>query len=504
LRRVGGLSAAGVYGERVGRCRVNEMAGDFGQLPTELNSFIGREREIDELRRLVQVTRALTLCGPGGVGKTRLALRLLASVADGFPDGVWFVELADLRQPDLVVSKVAEVLGVDEEPGRRLADTLADALRPRQLLLALDNCEHLVEACAALGRRVLTSSPGVRLLVTSREPLRVAGETVWEVSPLPVEPAGTGSADGEACGEGAVRLFADRAAACRPGFAVGPDNAEAVAAICRALDGLPLAIELAAARVRVLSVEQIRARLDDRFALLAEGDRAGLPRQRTLSAAIGWSYDLLTSAERALFRRVSVFAGWSLEMAEIVCSGGEVPAGDVFGLMAALVEKSLVMLEPEVLGQARYRMLDSIRKYAAVRLAAAGEPAALHVALRDYVLRTAEDSLTVGMAGDLVPWPARVDCSRRYDIESGTVSQVLAWCLAQGDSETGLRICVAVSPRWIAWGTFAEGGEWLDSLLALDAVAVAGGGYGGRPWSHARSSLWPAIRPGPSAGPAMG
>ena len=394
-------------------------AGDLDQLPAELNSFIGRERELGELRRLMQVTRTLTLCGPGGVGKTRLALRVLASVADEFPDGVWFVELADLRQPDLVVSRVAEVLGVHEEPRRPLADTLASTLRPRRLLLALDNCEHLIEACAALGRRVLTSSPGVRLLVTSREPLRVAGETVWEVTPLPVEQAGTGDADRA----GAVRLFADRAAACRPGFEVAPDNAETVAAICRALDGLPLAIELAAARVSVLSVEQIKARLDDRFALLAEGDRAGLPRQRTLSATIGWSYDLLTGAERALFRRVSVFAGWSLEMAEIVCSGGEVPAGDVFGLMAALVEKSLVMLEPEVLGQARYRMLDSIREYAAARLAEAEESAALHVALRDYMLRTAEDALTVGMAGDLVPWSARVDTSRRYDVESGTVSQ---------------------------------------------------------------------------------
>jgi predicted ATPase len=388
---------------------------------------------------------------------------------------VWFAELADLRQPDLVVSRVAEVLGVDEEPGRPLAETLADTLRPRRLLLALDNCEHLVEACAILSRRVLASSPGVRLLVTSREPLRVEGETAWEVPPLPVESADAGSAAGKACGDGAVRLFADRAAACRPGFEVGPDNAETVAAICRALDGLPLAIELAAARVRVLSVEQIRARLGDRFALLAEGDRAGLPRQRTLSATIGWSYDLLTGAERALFRRVSVFAGWSLEMAETVCSGGEVPAKDVFGLMAALVDKSLVMLEPELLGQARYRMLDSIREYAAARLAEAGESAALHVRLRDYILRTAEDSLAVGMAGDLVSWPDRVDCSRRYDAESGTVSQVLARCLAQGDAETGLRICVAVSPRWVVWGTFAEGSEWLNSFLALDAAAVARG-----------------------------
>jgi predicted ATPase/tetratricopeptide (TPR) repeat protein len=337
----------------------------------------------------------------------------------------------------------------------------------------LDNCEHLVEVCAVLSRRVLSSSPGVRLLATSREPLRVAGETVWEVAPLPVAPANVGLVAGDPRDGEAIRLFADRAAACRPGFTVGPENIDAVASLCRSLDGLPLAIELAAARVRVLSVEQITARLDDRFALLANGDRAALPRQQTLSAAIDWSYDLLTMPERTLFRRLSVFAGWSLEMAETVCSGGAVAAPDVLGLMAALVDKSLVVGEPEMLGQARYRMLDSVREYAAARLAQAGESAEFHVRLRDYVLETAEESLTVGMAGGPVPWLARVECSRRYDIEAGSVSQVLAWCLRQRDAEAGMRICVAVSPRWMVWGTFAEGGKWLDEFLALGTAGVA-------------------------------
>ena len=433
------------------------------------------------MRRLICSTRALTLAGPGGIGKTRLALRLLGPMAAEFPDGAWFVELADLRQPDLVISRLAAVIGISEEPGRPVLDTLAEVLRSRCLLLALDNCEHLIDTCVEIAGRLLASSPGVRLLMTSREPLRLAGETVWRVPPLAVppdvppavSPAGTGDGAAHANHDEAVRLFADRAAAVRPGFAVGPDNAAVVEAICRALDGLPLAIELAAARIGVLSVEQIAARLDDRFALLTAGDRSAAPRHRTLRATIEWSYEMLTAAERTLFRRLSVFAGWSLEMAEQVCADGEVPASDMLALTAALVDKSLVVLEPEVLGQARYRMLDSIREYAAALLDGAGESARFRLALREYTLRTAEQHLAVGMAKVSVPWSARVDCSRRYIVDAGNVAQVLAWCLADADVETGLRICIAVSPRWIVWGTYAEGGEWLDSFLALGTSALS-------------------------------
>ncbi|HLX50027.1 MAG TPA: tetratricopeptide repeat protein [Streptosporangiaceae bacterium] len=444
-------------------------------LPAEPNRFIGRERELGELPKVLRGTRALTLCGPGGIGKTRLAVRVLAGVAAEFPDGVWFVELADLRQPDLVTSRVAAVIGVAEEPGRPLADTLADALRSRRLLLVLDNCEHLIEACAQLARQLLAGSPVVRLLMTSREPLRVAGETIWQVPPLSVTPVG---ADPVAAGTDqyeAVCLFADRAAASSPGFAVGLDNANAVSSICRALDGLPLAIELAAARVRALSVQEISARLSDRFELLTAGDRSAPPRQQTLRAAIEWSHDLLTQAERVLFRRLSVFTGWSLEMAERVCAGDDIPAGDVFGLIAALVDKSLVVPEPAVLGQMRYRMLDTVREYGADCLAKAGESAGFWAALRDYVLQTAEHNLAIGMARVPASWPARVDVFRRYDVEAGNVSAALTWCLAQRDAEAGLRICAAISPCWIVLGSFAEGGEWLDSFLALDTRAVPDG-----------------------------
>ena len=447
--------------------RGDEVLDIQAHLPEEPNSFIGRERELDELRRLVYSTRALTLSGPGGIGKTRLALRLLASMAGEFPDGAWLVELADLRQPDLVISRVASVLGVSEEPGRPLLETLADVLRRRRLLLALDNCEHLIDVCAQVARQLLASSPGLRLLITSREPLRVPTETVWRVPPLSAMPAAASYGPNADHNE-AIRLFADRAAASYPGFSVGPGNVAAVAAVCTALDGLPLAIELAAAWVRVLSVEQICARLGNRFALLTAGDRSASPRQRTLRATIDWSYTLLTDPEQRLFRRLSVFAGWSLEMAEQVCADDDLPVGDVLGLLAALVDKSLVVLEPEALGQARYRMLDTIREYAAARLADAGESAQLQLVLRDYILLTAEQSLAVGMAQVPVPWSDRVDCSRRYVVDAENVSQVLTWCLAHDDAEIGLRICIAVSPRWLVWGTFAEGGEWLDAFLGLD------------------------------------
>jgi len=453
----------------------NEVEEIPTNLPQEQNSFVGRERELGQLQQLVGVTRALTLCGAGGIGKTRLALQVLAAVADDFPDGVWFVELGDLRQPDLVVSRVASAVGVGEEPGRPLLDTLADALRPRRLLLALDNCEHLIDACARVGQRLLSSSPGLRLLATSREPLHVAAETVWPVPPLSVAPVGAAADPEEACRYGAVRLFADRAAASLPGFAIGPANAAAVAALCRALDGVPLAIELAAARIRTLSVEQITARLADRFGLLTTGNRTAPARHRTLRAAMDWSYDLLTTAERVLLRRLSVFVGWSLEMSEQVCAGDGIRASDVLDLLASLVDKSLVVLEPEVLGQARYRLLDTIREYAAARLAGAGESAAFQLRLRDYTVTVAEHNTEIGMALIPAPWSARVDVFRRYDVEAGNLMQVLSQCLADGDVETGLRICTAVRPCWIVRGTFAEGGELLDSFLAIDAPAVSPG-----------------------------
>ena len=270
--------------------------------PEEFSSFVGRTLEVGALRALLRTMRAVTLCGAGGIGKSRLALRLLDAVAADFPDGAWFIELGHVRQPEHVVPWVASVVGVDEEPGRPLLDTLADSLRHRRVLLVLDNCEHLIDACASLSQRLLASSPGLRVLATSREPLRVAAETVWPVPPLGLPPRTPQSMD-VLRDYDSIRLFTARASAAAPSFVVGPGNIGSIAAICRALDGLPLAIELAAAWVRVLSVEQIAARLDRRLALLTSRDRTAPPRQQTLRATFDWSYDLLPEAERILLRR---------------------------------------------------------------------------------------------------------------------------------------------------------------------------------------------------------
>jgi predicted ATPase/DNA-binding NarL/FixJ family response regulator len=441
-------------------------------LPSEPNSFVGRERELDELRKLVSTTRMATLTGPGGIGKTRLALRALASVEDEFPDGVCYVELADVTGPDLVVTRVASAVGVAEEQGRPLLDTLADALAARTLVLALDNCEHLLDACARLCQRLLAGAPELRLLATSREPLRVPGEMVWQVPPLAVS-----SADGSA-GD-AVRLFTERAVATDSGFTLSAANADAVAGICASLDGMPLAIELAAARIRALSAEQILLRVTDRFGLLTTGTRVAPPRQRTLRATIDWSHGLLTNREQVLLRRLSVFAGWSLEMAEQVCADVLVPADDVLDTLAALVDKSLVVREPEALGQARYRMLDTIREYAAERLAAAGETAEFQRRFRDHILAVAERNFSVGMALVPAPWQHRVDVFRRYDVDAGNVWQVLSVCLAGGDVAGGLRICNAVRPCLLVRGEFALGCEWVDAFLARPEAAAAEPGIKG-------------------------
>jgi predicted ATPase/DNA-binding CsgD family transcriptional regulator len=433
----------------------------------EPNSFVGRERELDELRRLTASIRAVTLCGPGGIGKTRLAQRVLAGLAGEFPDGVWFVDLGDLRQPDLVASRVASVIGVDEEPGRPLLDTLADALRPRRLLLALDTCEHLIDSCARLCHRLLAGSPGLHVLATSREPLRMAAETVWQVPPLSLPRPGAAETDEELSGYEAVRLFGDRAEAALPGFAVGPANVRAVAALCRSLDGVPLAIELAATWVRVLSVEQIVTRLDDRFRLLTSGDRTAPPRQRTLRSAIDWSHDLLAAREQVMLRRLSVFAGWSLEMAEQVCPGDDLPAADVIDLLAALAAKSLVVADTAARGQTRYRMLDTIREYAAARLAEAGETGMMRRRLRDYALRETDRLMRMGMAQVPAPWSATVETFDRFDDDIDNLRQVLGRGLAERDAGTGLRMCTAMAPVWIVRGSFAEGAEWLDSFLDL-------------------------------------
>ncbi len=456
------------------------MTADSTQLPAEFTSFVGRADEVASLGALLRAGRALTLCGAGGIGKTRLALRLLAQAAADFPDGAWFVDLAELHQSQsqLVVPAVAAAIGVDEEPGRPLTDTLAEAVSHRRAVLALDNCEHLIAACAGLCQRLLASAPALRILATSREPLRVAAETVWPVPPLDVPDPGV--TDPLAITEyDAVRLFAERAGAAAPGFTVGAGNASTVARICRALDGLPLAIELAAAWVRALSVEQIADRIGDRFLLLTGSDRSAPARQQTLRATIDWSYDLLTETEQVLLRRLSVFSEWSLEMAEQICADNALPAGDILDTITALTDKSLLEVGSEVLGQTRYRLLETVREYASEWVAEAGEAEEFRTRRRDFTLREAEESVAIGMA--MVPgsWSARVDMFRRFDAESGNVHEVLGECLESGDAETGLRISRAMTPVMIVRGTFSQCAGWLDAFLALPSAATVPPGVRG-------------------------
>ena len=479
-----------------------DVAITHGNLPAEPNAFIGRERDRAELAQLLSDVRVITLCGAGGIGKTRLALRLASEVESSFPDGAWLVALSDVIHPGLVGPRIAAALGLRAEPGRAADATLADALRTRNLLLILDSCEHLVTECAETCERLLALCPWLRVVATSREPLRVPGETVWRVPPLSLPSVDSAASAiesgaenaGENAGENAagarngpvtwpqpsselarneaVRLFTERAAAARRGFALSPGNAEAVCRVCRTLDGMPLAIELAAARVGALAVEQISDRLSDRFHLLGAGIRTAPPRQRTLRATVDWSYELLTGQERLLLRRLAVFSSWNLEAAERVCADDQLPAEAVLDLLAALIDKSLVALDGEEAGDARYRLLDTIRQYAAERLDESGELRALRRRHRDYFLEFAENTSVRAFRRGEPSWPARLALYRRAGMELGNFHDAMAWSLDRGDIGPGLRLCTALRTPWVGHGDVAEGTAWFDRFLAGAAGRV--------------------------------
>jgi predicted ATPase/DNA-binding CsgD family transcriptional regulator len=455
-----------------------DKAPRLGNLPAEPNSFVGRERDLGDLTLLLGNVRALTLCGPGGIGKTRLATRLGWQLAAGFPDGVWLVEFADSADPALTARRVAAVLGISEEPDRSAAATLADALRGRQLLLILDTCEHVVGAIADLVHELIAACPLIRLVATSREPLRVRGETVWRVPPLtlPVSAQAAQAATvtpASAAEHEAVRLFVDRAVAVRPGFLLTEDNCAQVVQLCRTLDGVPLAIELAAARIRALSIEQIAARLDDRFRLLASGDRTAPLRQQTLQATVDWSFDLLTPAEQVLLRRLSVFAGWNLEMAENVCADEQIPEHTILDLLAALIDKSLVGLEDELAGDARYRLLDTIREYAAAQLEASGERDEFRRRHADQILDLAEGVAGQAFVRGAMPWAEQIRLYHRIAAEGANSQAALAYCLERADAENGLRLCSALRSPWVVHGDVTEGIGWFGRFLALDEQVPA-------------------------------
>jgi predicted ATPase/DNA-binding CsgD family transcriptional regulator/Tfp pilus assembly protein PilF len=450
-----------------------------GNLPAEPNSFIGRERDLAELARLLGEVRALTLSGPGGIGKTRLAVRLARDVLSGGSPGgdegprdldeAWLVELADWHGQ--TAQQVATTLGIREEQGVPLAQTLAEALRSRHMLLILDTCEHQVGDCATLVQLLLARCPWLRIIATSREPLRVRGETVWRVPPLDLPPDGALLA--ELAAHEAVRLFAARAAGARPGFTLTSDNTASVARLCRTLDGIPLGIELSAARVRALSVEQIEGRLRDRFQLLNSGDRTAPLRQQTLRATVDWSYELLDSDEQMLLRRLATFSGWNLDMAEQVCSDEAIPADAVLGLLISLIDKSLVVLDGEAAGDARYRLLDTIREYAAERLAAAGEKDALALRHRDCILALVEETVGGMFNRGEPPWPVRREVYRRGIAEYGNFRIALPTSLAHEHADEGLRLCIGLRNLWLPHGDTREAATWLDRFLVLPGGEVS-------------------------------
>jgi predicted ATPase/class 3 adenylate cyclase len=446
-------------------------------LPQQLTSFIGREHELSEIRKLLRETRLLTLLGLGGIGKTRLSLHAAAEAMVDYPDGVWFVELAPLADGRLVPQAVASVLGVREEAGRPVLEALLKYAKDRRLLLILDNCEHLVHACAELATQLLQSGPHLKVLASSRESLRVAGEAVFPVPALAVPDPYQKFKHTALEQYAAARLFIDRTVAAQPAFEVTASNATAVAEICRRLDGIPLAIELAAARVRALSVEQIAARLEDRFRLLTSGNRAALPRQQTLRALIDWSYDLLSETERTLFRRVAVFAGgWTLEAAEAVGAGGDLDASQVLDTLADLVDKSLVSVEAD---SARYRLLETVRQYAATRLAQSGEGDATRARHLAFFL-----TYTENIAPDLLG-PAQGSALGRFDLERENILSAHAWCLRNEPfAEQDYRLVHAIKHYW-----FTRGLLNLGHRVTVEAVTSSVGQANSLPRCRA---LWVA------------
>lgn len=429
-------------------------------LPLQVNQFVGREREMTAVRELLVTTRLLTLTGAGGSGKTRLALQIATDLLKEFAPDVWWVELAALSDPLLVPQAVASVVGIPERADHTVTVALADALRPKHALLVLDNCEHLLPACVELIEALLHTCPEVHILVTSREALTITGETTWLVLPLRVPDTYELPPIDDLLTYEAVHLFVERARSVLPSFTLTPENAAAVVQVCRRLDGMPLAIELAAARIRALSVEQINTRLTDAYRFLTGGSRSALPRQQTLRAAVDWSYDLLSPREQACFRRLSVFAGsFSLDAAEVICAGEPGEGYFVLDVLSSLIDKSLVLVERRS-SEARYRLLETIRQYGQDKLQEFAEAEQVRRTHRDWYARLAEQA-----EADM----KEAQQERVFDClaaEHENLRAALGWSLEQQEAETAAQIGAAIWRYWLLRGHMGEGRSFLERALA--------------------------------------
>jgi predicted ATPase/class 3 adenylate cyclase len=448
-------------------------------LPSLFSTFVGRQREMEEVNELLVTRRLLTLTGPGGVGKTRLAIQVAAEVLESYQDGVWLVELGTISDADLVEQAVASELRLTDQPGRSLLETLGDHLQAKKLLLLLDNCEHLLTSCARLADTLLRSCPNLAILTTSRQALRVAGEATYPMAPLAVPPPQPAAPLHMIMDNDAVRLFAERAQAVLPEFCITEQNAPAVVELSRHLDGIPLAIELAAACVRALSVEQIAARLRDRFRLLTGGSPAALPRHQTLRAALDWSYDLLPEVERVIFRRLSVFVGgFTLEAAEEVCGAEQVNEAEVVDGLMSLVDKSLVVAGSRS-GQQRFHLLETVREYAWELLGREDGAQGIRKRHRDWYLGLVE---TAGP--EFLHGPESEAWLTRLDEEHDNLRAALRFSEGGGNGQAGLQLATGLWRFWEIRGYLVEGRTWLEKMLAqpvgeisaLRANALTGAG----------------------------
>jgi predicted ATPase/DNA-binding SARP family transcriptional activator len=430
-------------------------------LPAQPNPFIGRAQELADLLTLIRgpAVRLVTVVGPGGMGKTRLALQATADALEGFPEGVWLVELARVTSSDAVPMAVANALGAQPQSNRDMADTIVDSLQTRELLLLLDNCEHVLDGVVPLAAQLLSRCPQLTVVVTSREALRVPGEQLFEVPPMKLP-----ELDGERhqlTEADAVRLFLARAQSLRPGFALTHENAKSIVDICRRLDGMPLALELAAARTRVLSPEEIVSRLDDRFRLLTAGGRTAPERQQTLHNTVAWSYELLDSPERALFDRLAVFrGGFTLTAAEGVCSGDGVESDDVLDLLTSLVDKSLVVVEQTDDGTMRYRLLETLRQFGAQQLDARGKTETLQLRHARHFLAWVEEMESLLDAWE--DWPTQY---RQLDPESDNLAAAMRWSLEHNQAELALRMGAALKWWLLTRPQFGQYAVWLKKAL---------------------------------------